>query len=137
LAAPPHRSEDDEELQQDLDMSSLVAKLKMAVSPSRPRIPTKRGVWRVWCSSHRALVWWQGKIGGKVATKEEVEGARDAFKQRYMRIKGGTYKQWAVERSIKEGPRADYGTETHRAGTFSSVHAYTIWSLTESGACRR
>lgn len=28
-----------------------------------------------------------------------------------MRIKGGHYKEWAVDRTIQEGPRADYAAK--------------------------
>lgn len=42
------------------------------------------------------------------ATKADIEGARALFKQKYISIKGGTYKQWAVDKTICAGPRADY-----------------------------
>ena len=93
LGEDEESSEDEEELQQDVDMSSLVAKLKMA-----------------------------GKVGGKTATKEEIEGAREAFKQRYMKIKGGTFKEWAIDRTIKEGPRADYDSKRFARAHFGSLN---------------
>lgn len=75
-------SEDEDEVELAMDMSKIVADLRAS-----------------------------GKIGGQVASAEEVAGSREAFKRRYVQIKGGTYKQWAVERSIKEGGRADYAAK--------------------------
>eukprot|EP01047_Picozoa_sp_COSAG01_P060410 COSAG01_NODE_7401_length_3221_cov_2.139334_1_plen_463_part_00 len=74
-------SDDEQELQQDIDVSKIVANLKV-----------------------------EGKIGGV------------AFKRRYMSIKGGTYKQWAVDRTIKEGPRADYASKKFAQQHFGFVN---------------
>ena len=63
-----------------------------------------------------------GKIGGAVASKEAVEGSREAFKKTYMRIKGGHYKEWAVDGTIKEGPRADYAAKSFSKGHFGQLN---------------
>lgn len=63
-----------------------------------------------------------GKIGGPVASKEAIEGAREAFKKTYMRIKGGHYKEWAVDGTIKEGPRADYAAKSFTKSHFGQLN---------------
>jgi hypothetical protein len=63
-----------------------------------------------------------GKIGGPVASKEAIEGAREAFKKTYMRIKGGHYKEWAVDGTIKEGPRADYAAKSFAKAHFGQLN---------------
>jgi len=59
VEAPPP-SDDEDEMELELDTEKVVAKIKAA------------GLW-----------------GGASASKDEIEGSREAFKQRYIRIKGG------------------------------------------------
>jgi hypothetical protein len=63
-----------------------------------------------------------GKIGGPIASKEAIEGSREAFKKTYMRIKGGHYKEWAVDGTIKEGPRADYAAKSFAKAHFGQLN---------------
>ena len=58
----------------------------------------------------------------KVVADLKEAGKIEAFKKTYMRIKGGHYKEWAVDGTIKEGPRADYAAKSFAKAHFGQLN---------------